>query len=115
MWINLSSQETRLVAVGENSQYLTQLLCCFKVYCSLLSTVDQIFTNLSSPHEESSKPSQENPMARILALCALIKVTSFAFVSKLTSQNFNDSSLDAETSNEPVGLNFKSWIWFYIL
>jgi hypothetical protein len=110
----LSSHDTTLVAVGENSQYRTQLLCCFKVYCSLRSTVDHIFTNLSSPQEESSSPSQEKPIARILALWALIKVTSFAFVSKLTSQNFKDSSLEAETSNEPVGLNLRSWIWFWI-
>ena len=114
MCINLSSQETRLVAVGENSQYRTQLLCCFKVYCNLRSTVDQIFTNLSSPHEESNSPSQEKPIARILALWALIKVTSFAFVSKLTSQNLRDLSLEAETTNEPMGLNLRLWIWFWI-
>lgn len=106
--MSLSSHETRLVAVGENSQYRTQLLCCFKVYCSLRSTVDQIFTNLSSPHEESSSPSQEKPTALMRALCALIRVTSLALLSKLTSQNFRDSSLEAETSRDPVGLNFKS-------
>lgn len=112
MWISLSSQDTRLVAVGENSQYRTQLLCCFKVYCSRRSTVDQIFTSLSSPHEDSSSPSQEKPMALILALWALIRVTSLALLSKLTSQNLRDSSLEAETRREPVGLNFRSWIWF---
>jgi len=89
-------------------------LCCFKVYWSLLSTVDQTFTNLSSPQEDKSRPSQEKPIALIRALWALIKVTSLAFVSKSTSQNLRDSSLDADTRSEPLGLNFRSCIWFYL-
>jgi hypothetical protein len=70
--------------------------------------VDQIFTNLSSPQEDKSNPSQENPTALIRALWAFINVTYFAFVSKSTSQNLRDSSLEADTKREPVGLNFKS-------
>ena len=112
MWMSLSSQETMLVAVGENSQYLTQLLWPFRVYCSRRSTVDHTFTSLSSPHEERRRPSQEKPILRIRALWAFMRVTSFAFVSKSTSQNLRDSSLLEETSREPLGLNFRSWIWF---
>ena len=100
------------VAVGENSQYLAQLSCFFNVYWSLLSTVDQTLTSLSSPHVDSKSPSQLNPMDLILALWALINETSLALLSKSTSQNLSDSSLDAETNKLPLGLNFKSWIWF---
>lgn len=88
MIIFLSSHETILVAVGENSQYLTQLSCFLSVYCNLLSTVDQTLTNLSSPQLASSNPSQLKPIDRIRALCALINDTSLALVSKSTSQNF---------------------------
>lgn len=111
--IFLSSHETILVAVGENSQYLTQFSCFFNVYWSLLSTVDQTLTNLSSPHVESRSPSQLKPMDLILALWALIKDTYLALESKSTSQNFSDSSLEAETKRFPLGLNLRSWIWFY--
>jgi len=112
--MTLSSQETIFVAVGLNSQYLTQLLCCFSVNWSLLSTVDQTLTNLSSPQEDRRRPSHEKPIPLMRALCAFIKVTYFACVSKSTSQNFRDSSLEAETSKEPFGLNLRSWIWFCI-
>ncbi len=112
MMIFLSSQETMLVAVGENSQYLTQLSCFLSVYWSLLSTVDQTLTSLSSPQLDNSKPSQLNPIDLILALCALINETSLALLSKSTSQNFKDSSLDADTNRFPPGLNLISWIWF---
>ena len=114
MWISLSSQEIMLVAVGENSQYLTQLLCCLRLRCNLRSTVDHTFTNLSSPQEARSRPSHEKPTLRILALWALMRVTSLVLVSKSTSQNLRDSSLLAETSREPLGLNLRSWIWFWI-
>ncbi len=79
-----------MLAVGENSQYLTQLECCLREYCSRRSTVDQILTSLSSPHEESSSQSHGKPKALILAEWAFISVTSLAFVSKLTSQNLSD-------------------------
>ena len=114
IWMTLSSQETKLVAVGENSQYLTQFWWPFKVYCSRRSTADHIFTSLSSPHEESRSPSQENPIDLILALWALMSVTSLALVSKSTYQNLRDSSLELETSIEPLGLNLTSWTWFYV-
>lgn len=114
IWITLSSQDTTFVAVGENSQYRTQLLCCFKVYWRRLSTVDQILTNLSSPQEARRRPSQENPTPRILALWALINVTSLAVVSKSTYQNLRDSSLLAETRRDPLGLNLRLLIWFWM-
>jgi len=112
--MSLSSQEMTLVAVGENSQYLIQLLCCLRDKCSLLSTVDHTLTSLSSPQEARRSPSHEKPTLRIRALWALMRVTSLLLVSKSTSQNLRDSSLLAETSRDPLGLNFKSWIWFWI-
>ena len=114
MLMTLSSQETRLVAVGENSQYLIQFWWPFKVDCNRRSTVDQILTSLSSPQEDSNRPSQENPIDLILALWALIRVTSRALVSKSTYQNLSDSSLELETSIEPLGLNLMSWTWFWV-
>jgi hypothetical protein len=113
MIIFLSSHDTMFVAVGENSQYLTQFSCFFNVYWSLRSTVDQILTSLSSPQVESKSPSQLNPIDLILALWALIKETYLTLVSKSTSQNFSDSSLEAETKRFPLGLNLRSWIWFW--
>ena len=85
--IFLSSHETIFVAVGENSQYLTQLSCFLREYWSLLSTVDQTFTSLSSPQLASNNPSQLKPILLIRALWALIKDTSFALTSKSTYQN----------------------------
>ena len=108
--IFLSSHDTIFVAVGENSQYLTQFSWLFKVYWSLLSIVDQIFTNLSSPQVESNRPSQLKFTPLIRALWAFIKDTYFTFVLKSTSQNFKDSSLEADTNKFPFGLNFKSCI-----
>lgn len=75
--VDLSSHEAKFVAVGENEQCRTQLLCFFNEYCNLLSTVDQTFTSLSSPQEANNKPSQEKLNALILALCALINVVYF--------------------------------------
>ena len=113
MIIFLSSHDTMFVAVGENSQYLTQFSCFFNVYWSLRSTVDHTLTSLSSPHVDNKSPSQLNPMDLILALWALINETSLALLSKSTSQNLRDSSLEADTSKLPLGLNLRSWIWFF--
>jgi hypothetical protein len=74
MYANLSSHEARLVAVGENSQCRTQLLCFLRVYCSLRSMVDHTLMSLSSPQEVRSSPSQEKLSPLILAWCALTSV-----------------------------------------
>ncbi len=101
------------MAVGENSQFLTQLLCFLRVYRSLRSTVDQILISLSSPQEASNKPSQEKLNPRILALWALIKLIYFPDNSWSISQNLIVSSLDADAIMFPAGENFTSWIWLY--
>lgn len=89
-------------------------MCFLSVYWSLLSMVDQTLISLSSPQEASKRPSQEKLMPLILALWALINVVSFPEPSYPMSQNFNDSSLEAETMILPAGENFISWIWLYV-
>lgn len=91
------------------------MACFFKVYCNLLSTVDHTLISLSSPHEANKSPSHEKLNPRILALCALINVVYFPEHSYPISQNFNDSSFEAETIILPAGENFISWIWLYVM